>query len=128
VRKKRGLYKYVVFSVYSIVSTEMGKEDTKFITDALIKNKRCSKVVSMMKERSIGLKGVGIVLLGIIIPFLLSRLMIVFINEFLRSNWQYHLFEDYESNILFANWIMASLILGELLFASIFYRKKKVHK
>lgn len=63
--------------------------------------------------------------LAIFIPFYSSRLIVEFINEFLRSNWQYSLFEDDKSTIIFANCIMVSLIVVEVI---IFYKYRKTHK
>ena len=40
---------------------------------------------------------------SVIINFILSRLFVGYIDELLRSNWQYHLFENENSYIVFAN-------------------------
>ena len=48
---------------------------------------------------------------SVIINFILSRLFVGYIDELLRSNWQYHLFENENSYIVFANCIMFLNIL-----------------
>ncbi|WP_042274495.1 hypothetical protein [[Clostridium] dakarense] len=80
------------------------------------------------REISIGIKWIGVVILAIIIAFFSSRLIVEFINEFLRSNWQYSLFEDNESTIIFANCIMISILIVEVIFVSIFYKNRKIDK
>lgn len=74
------------------------------------------------------IKLIGIAILAIIIAFLSSRLILEFINEFLRINWQYSLFEGNKLNIIFANYIMFSILILEAIFISIFYKNKKLHK
>lgn len=66
---------------------------------------------------------IGIVIFSIIISFFTSIFLLDLINEFLRSNWQYHLFEDNKSNIMFRNYIMFIILLVEITLISIFYKK-----
>lgn len=75
---------------------------------------------------NINIKWIGIAILAIIIAFFSSRLIVELINEFLRSNWQYSLFVDNKSTMIFANYIMISIIIVEVILISIFYRYKKI--
>lgn len=75
---------------------------------------------------NINIKWIGIAILAIIIAFFSSRLIVELINEFLRSNWQYSLFVDNKSTMIFANYIMISIIIVEVILISIFYKYKKI--
>ena len=61
----------------------------------------------------ISIKWILIGIFAIIIIFVSSRLFVGYINELLRSNCQYQLFESESSYIVFANCIMFSNILLE---------------
>ena len=68
---------------------------------------------------------IGIVIFSIIISFFAPIFLLYFIDEFLRSNWQYHLFEDNKSYIIFRNYIMFIILLVEITLISIFYKKTR---
>lgn len=68
---------------------------------------------------------IGIVIFSIIISFFASIFLLYFIDEFLRSNWQYQLFEDNKSYIMFRNYIMFIILLVEITLISIFYKKTR---
>ena len=65
------------------------------------------------------------IVLAIFIPFLSSRLIVGCINGFFINNWQYTLFEDEKSTMIFANCIMIPIIIVEIAF---FYKNRKIHK
>ena len=62
---------------------------------------------------------------SVIINFILSRLFVGYIDELLRSNWQYHLFESESSYRVFANCIMISNIFLEIFLIYICYKMRK---
>lgn len=64
---------------------------------------------------------------SVIINFILSRLFVGYIDELLRSNWQYQLFESESSYIVFSNCIMFSNILLEifLIYICVKIRKRR---
>ena len=57
---------------------------------------------------------------SVIINFILSRLFVGYIDELLRSNWQYHLY------IVFANCIMFLNILLEIFSMYIYIKIRKI--
>lgn len=77
------------------------------------------------RKIKISIKWVLIVMLAIIIAFVSSRLFVGYINELLRSNWQYQLFESESSYTVFANCIMFSNILIEIFLIYICGKMKK---
>lgn len=77
------------------------------------------------KSIKISIKWILISVLAIIIAFITSRLFVEYINEFLRINWQYRLFEKDSSNIIFANCVMFSNLVLEILFIYIFCKGRK---
>ena len=62
---------------------------------------------------------------SVIINFILSRLFVGYIDELLRSNWQYQLFESESSYRVFANCIMISNIFLEIFLIYICYKMRK---
>lgn len=62
----------------------------------------------------ISIRWILIGIFTIIIAFISSRLFVGYINELLRSNWQYQLFESESSYRVFANCIMISNIFLEI--------------
>ncbi|WP_343102047.1 hypothetical protein [Romboutsia sp. MSSM.1001216sp_RTP31141st1_G3_RTP31141_220114] len=68
---------------------------------------------------------IGIVIFSIIVSFFTSIFLLYFIDEFLRSNWQYQLFEDNKSYIMLRNYIMFMILLVEITLISIFYKKTR---
>ena len=62
---------------------------------------------------------------SVIINFILSRLFVGYIDELLRSNWQYQLFESESSYIVFSNCIMFSNILLEIFLIYICVKNRK---
>ena len=63
---------------------------------------------------------------SVIINFILSRLFVGYIDELLRSNCQYHLFENENSYIVFANCIMFLNILLEIFSMYIYIKIRKI--
>ena len=63
---------------------------------------------------------------SVIINFILSRLFVGYIDELLRSNWLYHLFENENSYIVFANCIMFLNILLEIFSMYIYIKIRKI--
>lgn len=66
---------------------------------------------------------IGIVIFSIIISFFTSIFLLYFIDEFLISNWQYQLFEDSQSYIMFRNYIIFIILMVKITLISIFYKK-----
>ena len=77
------------------------------------------------KNIKISIKWGVISIFAVIIAFITSRLFVGYINEFLRSNWQYQLFEKDSSIIVFANCIMFFYLALELSFIYFFYKRVK---
>ncbi len=75
------------------------------------------------KNIKISIKWGVIGIFAVIIAFITSRLFVEYINEFLRSNWQYELFEKDSSYIVFANCIMFFNLVLELSFIYFFIKK-----
>ena len=78
------------------------------------------------KKIKISIKMVIIGIFAVIIAFVLSRLFVEYIDELLRSNWQYQLFESESSDIVFANCIMFSNILLEIFLIYICRKFRKI--
>ena len=78
------------------------------------------------KKIKISIKIVIIGIFAVIISFVLSRLFVEYIDELLRSNWQYQLFESESSYIIFANCIMFSNILLEIFLIYICRKFRKI--
>ena len=78
-------------------------------------------------KTKIAIKYIPIGIFAIIIAFISSRLFVGYINELLRSNWQYQLFESESSYIVFSNCIMFSNILLEifLIYICVKIRKRR---
>ena len=74
----------------------------------------------------IAIKYIPIGIFAIIIAFISSRLFVGYIDELLRSNWQYHLFENENSYIVFANCIMFLNILLEIFSMYIYIKIRKI--
>lgn len=77
------------------------------------------------KNIKISIKWAVISIFALIIAFITSRLLVEYINEFLRINWQYQLFEKDSSNIVFANYIMFLNLVLEVCLIYIFYKRIK---
>lgn len=77
------------------------------------------------KNIKISIKWVVISIFAVIIAFITSRLLVEYINEFLRINWQYRLFEKDSSNIVFANYIMFLNLALEVFLIYIFCKRIK---
>ena len=73
----------------------------------------------------ISIRWILIGIFAIIIAFISSRLFVGYINELLRSNWQYQLFESESSYWVFANCIMISNIFLEIFLIYICYKMRK---
>lgn len=73
----------------------------------------------------ISIRWILIGIFAIIIAFISSRLFVGYINELLRSNWQYQLFESESSYMVFANCIMISNIFLEIFLIYICYKMRK---
>ncbi|MCI9062746.1 MULTISPECIES: hypothetical protein [Romboutsia] len=73
----------------------------------------------------ISIRWILIGIFAIIIAFISSRLFVGYINELLRSNWQYQLFESESSYRVFANCIMISNIFLEIFLIYICYKMRK---
>ena len=78
------------------------------------------------KKIKISIKMVIIGIFAVIIAFVLSRLFVEYIDELLRSNWHYQLFESESSYIVFANCIMFSNILLEIFLIYICRKFRKI--
>ncbi|MDN9857392.1 hypothetical protein KLM65_05465 [Clostridioides difficile] len=78
------------------------------------------------KKIKISIKMVIIGIFAVIIAFVLSRLFVEYIDELLRSNWQYQLFESESLYIVFANCIMFSNILLEIFLIYICRKFRKI--
>ena len=78
------------------------------------------------KKIKISIKMVIIGIFAVIIAFVLSRLFVEYIDELLRSNWQYQLFESESSYIVFSNCIMFSNILLEIFLIYICRKFRKI--
>lgn len=77
------------------------------------------------KNIKISIKWVVISIFAVIIAFITSRLFVEYINEFLRINWQYHLFEKDSSNVVFTNYVMFLNLVLEVCLIYIFYKRIK---
>lgn len=77
------------------------------------------------KNIKISIKWAVINIFALIIAFITSRLLVEYINEFLRINWQYQLFEKDSSNIVFANYIMFLNLALEVFLIYIFCKRIK---
>ena len=76
----------------------------------------------------ISIKWILISIVAISIAFIASRLFVGCINEFLRSNWQYQLFDNEASYIVFANCMMFSNILLEAILIYLFKKRKDIFR
>lgn len=83
----------------------------------------------MQKSEKIkfGVKLAAIVVVGIVIAYFSAILIVQIMDEFLRVNWQYSLFEDNESTMIFIQYMTTLIIIAEAICGAIFYRRN-IHK